>query len=47
MKAKKKEFNDEIDGELEKVEEALFAYSEKEDVDVVFGSKNKVRIKEP
>ena len=46
LKAKKKEFNDEVDGELEKVEKALYAFAEKEVVDVVFGSKNKVRIKE-
>jgi len=32
--------------DLEKVEEALFAFAEKESVDVVFGSKNKIRIKE-
>lgn len=32
--------------ELEKVEEALIQFAEKECVDVVFGSKNKVRIKE-
>ena len=46
LKAKKKQFTDEVDGELAKVEEALLAFAEKEDVDVVFGSKNKVRIKE-
>ena len=32
--------------ELEKIEEALIQFAEKEGVDVVFGSKNKVRIKE-
>jgi putative RecB family exonuclease len=46
LKAKKKKFNDEIDGELEKVEEALISFAGDGDVDVVFGSKNKVRIKE-
>jgi putative RecB family exonuclease len=46
LKSKKKKFNDEVDNELVKVEEALFTFAEKEDVDVVFGSKNKVRIKE-
>jgi putative RecB family exonuclease len=46
LKAKKKEFNDDVDSELEKMEEALYSFAEKEKVDVVFGSKNKVRIKE-
>jgi len=46
LKVKRKEFLDEVDPELCKVEKALFAFAEKEDVDVVFGSKNKVRIKE-
>ena len=32
--------------ELEKVEEALIQFAGKEGVDVVFGSKNKVRVKE-
>ena len=32
--------------ELDKLEEALINFSEKEGVDVVFGSKSKVRIKE-
>lgn len=46
LKDKKKKFVNEVDAELEKVEEALFAFAEKEGIDVVFGSKNKVRIKE-
>ena len=46
LKAKKKQFNDEIDSELEKIEEALFVFAEKENIDVVFGSNKKVRIKE-
>ena len=46
LKDKKKKFVGEVDSELEKVEEALFAFAEKESVDVVFGSKNKIRIKE-
>jgi hypothetical protein len=46
LKVKKKEFVDEVDSELVKVEEALFAFAAKEGVDVVFGSENKVRIKE-
>lgn len=46
LKAKKKKFNDEIDRELEKVEGALISFAENEDVDVIFGSKNKIKIKE-
>ena len=46
LKNKKKKFDDEIDAEIGKVEEALFSFAEKEKVDVVFGSENKVRIKE-
>ena len=46
LKAKKKEFNEDIDSELEKVEEALYSFAEREGIDVIFGSKNKVRIKE-
>ena len=46
LKVRRKEFVDEIGLELEKLEEALFAFAEKEKVEVVFGSKNKVRIKE-
>ena len=34
-----------IYAEIEKVEEALLEFSEKEDVDVIFGSGDKVRIK--
>jgi len=46
LKEKKKKFDDELDAEIGKVEEALFLFAEKEKVDVVFGSKNKIRIKE-
>jgi putative RecB family exonuclease len=46
LKNRKKELIDEVDSELEKVEMALFSFASKEDVDVVFGSKGKVRIKE-
>lgn len=46
LKSKKKLFNDEVDVELKKVEDALASFAEKESVDVVFGEKNKVRIKE-
>lgn len=46
LKAKEKQVKLDLYAELEKIEEALFAFAEKEDVDVVFGSKNKIRIKE-
>ncbi len=46
LKKKKKKFVDEVDGEIEEIEKALFSFAEKEKVDVVFGSENKVRIKE-
>jgi hypothetical protein len=36
----------ELDAELEKLEEALIRFTEKEQVDVVFGSKHKVRVTE-
>ncbi len=44
LKCKQKQMNAEIEDELEKVEEALIAFAEREKVDCVFGSKNKVRI---
>ena len=43
---KKKQVTLDLYAEIEKVEEALMAFAEREGVDVVFGSKNKVRIKE-
>jgi len=43
---KKKQVTLDLYAELDKLEEALINFSEKEGVDVVFGSKNKVRIKE-
>jgi putative RecB family exonuclease len=45
LKIRKKELLDELDSVLENVENALFAFAFKEDVDVVFGSESKVRIK--
>lgn len=44
LKKKQRQVNAEIDEQVEKVEEALLAFAEKEQVDVVFGSNNKVRI---
>lgn len=46
MKEKQKQVTLDLYAELEKLEEALITFSEKEGVDVVFGSINKVRIKE-
>ena len=43
---KKKQVTLDLYAELEKLEEALIKFAEKEGVDVVFGSKNKVKIKE-
>ena len=43
---KKKQVTLDLYAELDKLEEALINFGEKESVDVVFGSKNKVRIKE-
>jgi len=44
LKGKQKQVNNELDDEIAKVEEALIQFAEKEHVDCVFGSKNKVRI---
>jgi len=46
LKNKQKQMDNEIEEELEKLEEAIIAFAEKENVDCVFGSKNKVRITE-
>jgi len=46
VKAQQKTINEECESELERLEEALVAFAEKEHVDCVFGSKNKVRITE-
>jgi len=46
LKQKKKHLTLDLYAEIEKVEEALIKFAEKENVDVVFGDKNKVRIKE-
>jgi putative RecB family exonuclease len=46
LKQKQKKANDEFNSDLEKIEEALIKFGEKESVDVVFGSKNKIKIKE-
>ena len=46
LKSKQREFTGEIEAELEKLEQAIIAFAQKEQVDCVFGSKNKVRISE-
>jgi putative RecB family exonuclease len=46
LKAKEKQLTLDIYAELEKIEEALLAFAEKENIDVVFGSNHKIRIKE-
>jgi len=46
LKQKQKQITLDLYAELEKLEEALINFAEKENVDVVFGSKNKVKIKE-
>ena len=46
LKQKQKQITLDLYAELEKLEEALVQFAEKESVDVVFGSKNKVRIKD-
>jgi putative RecB family exonuclease len=44
VKNTQKLMNNEFDGELVKLEEALIAFAEKEQIEMVFGSKNKVRV---
>ena len=44
LKEKKRIFDEEIDAELAKVEEALFAYAQKEQVETVFGSDHMVKV---
>jgi putative RecB family exonuclease len=46
LKNKQRLVNEEFEEELEKLEEAILGFAEKEHVDCVFGSKNKVRITE-
>ena len=46
LKNKQRQLTSEIEEELEKLEQAILAFAQKEQVDCVFGSKNKVRITE-
>jgi putative RecB family exonuclease len=45
MKEKKRLMNEEIDAELAKVEEALYAYAQREEIEAVFGSDHVAKIK--
>jgi putative RecB family exonuclease len=45
MKERKRLLNEEIDGELAKLEEALYAYAQKEELEAVYGSDHVARIK--
>ena len=46
LKRKQKQVSLELYAELEKLEEAIISFAEREGVDVVFGSNNKIRIKD-
>jgi putative RecB family exonuclease len=46
LKQKQKQVTLDLYAELEKLEEAIIKFAEREKVDVVFGSQNKVRVKE-
>ena len=45
MKERKRIFNEEIDVELAKMEEALFAYARKEEIDAIYGSDHVAKIR--
>jgi hypothetical protein len=45
LKEKKRVLDEEVDTELAKVEEALYAYAQKEEVGAIFGSDHVARIK--
>lgn len=44
LRHKKRDFNNIIDKDLEKIQNALIHFSEKENVDVIYGSDNKIRV---
>ncbi len=44
LREEKRDFIERFEGELEKIEEALLAYSEREDVDVIRGSDKRLKI---
>jgi hypothetical protein len=45
MKEKKRLLNEEIDAELAKIEEALYTYAQREEIEAVFGSDHVAKIK--
>ena len=45
MKEKKRLFNEEVDVELAKMEEALYAYAQREELDAIFGSDHVAKVK--
>ncbi|MDI7260299.1 MAG: PD-(D/E)XK nuclease family protein [Thermodesulfobacteriota bacterium] len=45
LREKKRIWNEEIDAELAKVEEALYAYAQREELDVIYGSDHVAKIK--
>jgi len=45
LKEKKRVFDEEIDVELAKIEEALFAYARREELEAIFGSDHVAKIK--
>ena len=45
LKEKKRVWNEEIDAELAKVEEALYAYAQREELEAIFGSDHVAKIK--
>jgi putative RecB family exonuclease len=46
LKSKQRQVNADLDEEIEKLEEALILFAEKEKIDCVFGTRNKVKITE-
>ena len=45
LKERKRLLNEEIDGELVKMEEALYAYAHREEIEAIFGSDHVAKIK--
>jgi len=45
MREKKRLFNEEMDAELAKIDEALYAYAQREEIEAIFGSNHVARIK--
>jgi len=46
LKAEEKKMKNKIEAELEKIEEAILSFAKQENIDVVFGKKHKIRIKD-